>query len=212
MDRPYTGNQRLLVAIHAEVGTGAGRIIQLAWMRGGTYPDMPFNQQITFPCELTLHATPSGLRLFRAPVREIALLHKHAHTWSTRSLGAGAHWDLPQTGDLFHIQMAVSIPAGATLTFHIRGVPLTMTHDTLACGTDPQPLSGDLKTIEVLIDRTSIEAFANHGEVSLSRCMLPNETGLSLQVAGGPVTIHSLTVYQLNSMWNADAQPKEGPR
>src|ERR1043166_5087390 len=33
---------------------GDGRRIQVAWMRGGTYPDMPFNQQVTFPRELTL--------------------------------------------------------------------------------------------------------------------------------------------------------------
>ena len=30
-----------------------GRCIQMAWMRGGKFPDMPFNQQLTFPCELS---------------------------------------------------------------------------------------------------------------------------------------------------------------
>src|SRR4029434_804646 len=45
-----------------------GRRIQLAWMRGGVYPDMPFNQQLTFPCELTLRTLPEGPRLCRSPV------------------------------------------------------------------------------------------------------------------------------------------------
>ena len=31
-----------------------GRCIQMAWIRGGKFPDMPFNQQLTFPCELSL--------------------------------------------------------------------------------------------------------------------------------------------------------------
>ena len=32
---------------------------------------MPFNQQLSFPCELTLRSTPRGPRLFKWPVKEI---------------------------------------------------------------------------------------------------------------------------------------------
>src|SRR5205814_1758157 len=106
--------------------TGDGRRIQAAWMRGGAYPDMPFNQQVTFPCELSLHTTPGGLRLYRQPIHEISKLHKHEDKWTNRSLAAGETWDLKQQGDLFHIKMTVSIPIGATLTLTIRGVPLVM--------------------------------------------------------------------------------------
>ena len=181
--------------------TGDGRRIQAAWMRGGAYPDMPFNQQVTFPRELTLRTTPDGPRVFREPVREIATLHKKEDKWADRTLGAGETLDLKETGDLFHVTMDVSIPAGATLTFNVRGVPVTLTHQAIACGTDPQPVRGQLKTVEILIDRTSIEVFANHGETSTSTCFLPNETGLVLQAAGGQVTIPSLSVFQLNSAW-----------
>src|SRR5208337_4873006 len=31
-----------------------GRRVQIAWMRDGKYPDMPFNQQMTFPCDMSL--------------------------------------------------------------------------------------------------------------------------------------------------------------
>jgi len=37
--------------------TGDGRRIQAAWMRDSTFPEMPFNQQVSFPCELTLRST-----------------------------------------------------------------------------------------------------------------------------------------------------------
>ena len=42
-----------------------GRRVQIAWMRGGDYPGMPFTQQMSFPCTLTLHSTPDGPRLYR---------------------------------------------------------------------------------------------------------------------------------------------------
>ena len=193
--------------------TGDGRRIQAAWMRGGVYPDMPFNQQATFPCELTLHATPDGPRLHREPIHEIATLHQHEDKWANRSLAAGAAWDLKEPGDLFHVKMDVSIPEGAALTFHIRGVPLVLTHNTIACGTDPQHVSGELKTVEILIDRTSIETFANHGEVSISRCFLPSDGVLSLKADGAGVHVASLSVFPLRSAWrtaskSAPALPK----
>jgi hypothetical protein len=55
--------------------------------------------------------------------------------------------------------------------------------------------------VEILVDRTSIEAFVNRGEVSTSRCFLPGESGLSVNADGGQVAIHSLTVCPLKSAW-----------
>jgi len=181
--------------------TGDGRRIQAAWMRGGVYPDMPFNQQVSFPCELTLHTTTDGPRLFRLPIREIATLHKHLDTWTNPSLQPGRTLDLNEPGDLFHIKMKVNIPEGATLTFNIRGIPLVLTHQAIACKTGPQALSGPLTDLEILVDRTSIEVFANHGEVSSSACFLPDSSGLSLEATGDSVKIPSLSVFQLNSAW-----------
>ncbi len=181
--------------------TGNGRRIQAAWMRGGTYPDMPFNQQVTFPCELTLHSTPSGPRLHREPIPEIASLHQHEDTWAALSLKASEMKDLSASGGLYHIKITVSIPAGSTLTLTACGLPVVLTHQTIACGTDPQPVLGELKSVEILVDRTSIEVFANHGEVSISKCFLPADASVSLKASGGPVTIPSLRVFRLKSAW-----------
>lgn len=46
-----------------------------------------------------------------------------------------------------------------------------------------------------------LEAFVNHGEISSTRLILPNENSLSVQAEGGSVTMQSLTVYPLNSAW-----------
>jgi len=185
--------------------TSDGRRIQAAWMRDGAYPDMPFNQQVSFPCELTLRTTPDGPRLYREPIREIASLHERESRWANRALQAGEELDLKQPGDLFHIKMQVSIPEGATLAVKVRGVPVLLTHSTLANGSQPHSVRGQLKTVEFLVDRTSIEAFANQGEVSVSRCFLPGTGGLSLRATGGLVTIESLSLFQLESAWKGNA-------
>ena len=71
-------------------------------------------------------------------------------------------------GDLFRILAEVEIPAGSSLSFRIRGTSVTLTHQAAACKSDPAPVTGHVKTVEILVDRTSIETFVNEGEVSLN--------------------------------------------
>jgi fructan beta-fructosidase len=181
--------------------TGDGRRIQAAWMREPGFPDMPFNQQISFPCELTLRGTPNGLRVFREPIREIALLHNGQDTWTNRLLNANQVLPLEPAGRLFHIRAEINIPSGARLTFNIRGVPVILTSQTIESGSSPASVIDHIKTVEILVDRASIETFVNRGEISSTRFVLPNENGLSVKAEGGSVTIQSLTVYPLNSAW-----------
>jgi len=186
-------------------GTGDGRRIQAAWMRGSSFPEMPFNQQITFPCELTLRNTTNGPRIFREPIHEIALLHNGQDTWANRTLKANDTLPLEPSGQLFHIKAELSIPEGAKLIFNFRGGSVVLTSKTIASGSNPAAVAGQIKTVEFLVDRTSIESFVNHGEISASRYVLPQDSGLSVKAEGEAVTIQSLTIYPLNSCWSPDA-------
>jgi len=181
--------------------TGDGRRIQAAWMRDSTFPEMPFNQMVSFPCELTLRSTPNGPRIFREPIKEIALLHNGQDSWTNHILNANDVLPLEPSGRLFHIRAEVNIPSGARLTFNIRGVPVILTSKTVESGTSPASVFDQIKTVEILVDRTSIETFVNQGEISSTRFVLPHENGLSVKAEGGVVTIRSLTVYLLNSAW-----------
>jgi fructan beta-fructosidase len=181
--------------------TGDGRRIQAAWMRSPSFPDMPFNQQVSFPCELTLHSTPNGFRLHRLPIREIAILHRGGDSWTNRVLKANQVLPLEPSGRLFHIKAEVNIPDGARLTFNIRGIPVILTSKTIESGTEPASAERQVSTVEILVDRASIETFVNEGEISSTRFVLPKENGLSVKSEGGAVTIRSLTVYPLNSTW-----------
>jgi levanase/fructan beta-fructosidase len=177
-----------------------GRRIQIAWMRGGKYPNMPFNQQMTFPCDLTLRTLGGSLRLYRKPVPEIGLLHRRQHAWKDLALAPGATRPLAVAGDLFHIQAEVEVPRGSALVFRIRGTPVTVTDQSVACNSQPAPVASGVRMLEILVDRTSIETFANDGETSLSACFLPTDDRLMLECAQGPATVRAVRVFELESI------------
>ncbi|MEY2410445.1 MAG: fructan beta-fructosidase [Verrucomicrobiota bacterium] len=178
-----------------------GRRVQAAWMNGGSYPGMPFNQQVTFPRELSLRNTPDGPRLFRKPVRELEVLRDREETWTNRTLRAGQTLALAPAGELFRVQAEVTMDAGSAFTLNIRGARLLFTRATMSCATKPVPLPTALTSFEVLVDRTSLETFANDGEASMSKCFLPGEAGISIQSTAGNLVIKSLRLVYLKSAW-----------
>ena len=183
--------------------TGDGRRIQAAWLRGD-FSDMPFNQQVTFPCELTLRTTPYGIRLFREPVRELATLHKNQDQWSDQIVKEGESLPLEPWGDAFHVQAEVTIPPGAKLVFNLRGATIVLTSTTMTSATSPEAVADQVKQVEFLVDRRSVETFVNHGEISGSRFFVPTRDGLSVEAEGGAVVVHSLSVFPLNSIWQGN--------
>ena len=187
-----------------------GRRVQIAWMRGGQYPDMPFNQQMTFPCDMTLHTTEQGLRVYRKPAPEISKLHDKPRIWTASTLNAGMALPLAMSGDLFHIVAQVEFSEGAALTFHLNGAAVTLTERSVACNSQPAAVPRGIKTVEILLDRTSVETFVNDGEVSVSACFLPTDTHLAVECVSGSATLRSLQVFPLRSIW--DGLPRSGDR
>ncbi|RYD39987.1 MAG: glycoside hydrolase family 32 protein, partial [Verrucomicrobiaceae bacterium] len=94
------------------VETGDGRRIQMAWMRGSDFPGQPFSQQVSFPCELTLRETDSGLRVFRQPVKEIAKLADVARDVATADLTEGNAVTVEEKAEAYRVEAEVEIPEG----------------------------------------------------------------------------------------------------
>jgi len=185
--------------------TGDGRRVQTAWMRGADFPDMPFSQQISFPCELFLRSTPNGLRIFRKPIKEIALLHQAPDTWTNVTLQANQGIDLEPSGQQFHILAELEISEGARLDFNLRGVRVGLTAKTIESGHKPVSVNERVKLVELLVDTASIEAFVNEGEISSTRFAMPRESGVSVHAKGGTAVIKSLVIYPLRSAWPSDS-------
>lgn len=186
-----------------------GRRIQIAWMRGGAYPDMPFNQQLTFPCELTLRTLADGMRMCRYPVKEIGKLHSDEFVLSDRILKPGENPLATINGELFDIAVEIDISKSdcKELVFDVRGnlVKYTASNNQLdACGArvELKPRAGMLQ-LRILVDRMSVEAFGNQGEVSITSVARAKESkpALSLRALGGDVFVKSLAVHELKSIW-----------
>jgi sucrose-6-phosphate hydrolase SacC (GH32 family) len=92
-----------------------GRRLQIGWLRNGQYPGMPFNQQMSFPYEMTVRTTEQGPRLFLNPIREVEKLHRKKHEWSNLSLKPGQNPLANLTGDLFEIRMTLEYRLATSL-------------------------------------------------------------------------------------------------
>jgi fructan beta-fructosidase len=191
----------------SDIPAGDDRRIQVSWMRGGKYPEMPFNQQMSFPVVLTLHATPQGIRMFREPVREIELLHDRTHAWRDRALEP-ARPLIPETEHkLFDVRLEIEPGSAETFAVRVRGLDLV--YDvakqsvTFGSRSAPLPLEKGAVRLQLLVDLTSLEVFGNSGLVSMSFCFLPEAADhpLEFYARGGVARIKSLEVYELKSSW-----------
>jgi sucrose-6-phosphate hydrolase SacC (GH32 family) len=188
-----------------------GRRVQMAWMRDmDGYPkDMPFSQQASFPCELTLRRLPEGFVLCRNPVREIEKLHVQKLSLGGRDLGEGENPLGDIEGESFDIRAEIDV-AGSTcdrVVFRLRGN--TVTYDLRAkrlashgSETALPPRSGAVE-IRILVDRLSLETFGNRGEVSITNVarQADSRPHLSLRAVGGVCRVRSLAARGVKSIW-----------
>ncbi len=201
------GGNCYAVQSYSDIPEKDGRRIQIAWMTGGSYPQMPFNQQMSFPCTLTLHDTPDGPRLFREPVAEIASLHESSHTWHSLTVSPDDNPLHALKGDLWDIQAEFEPGTAAQISLTVRGEAIVydVQKKSLTCLGHTAPLeleNGRLK-LRILADRTTLEVFGNSGRVSLTSCFLPHrkEQALGLHIIGGKANLLHLTATPLHSAW-----------
>ena len=190
-----------------DIPASDGRKIQMAWLRHGSYPDMPFNQQASFPCELSLHSGPERIVLCRRPVKEIALLHGKRRRWIDVTLAPGQNLLADVRGELFDIRAKIETGGAGRIAFQAYGVPVVYDAGTktLSCSGKSvplEPVNGRIK-LQLLIDRTSLEIFGNDGVLSMSFCFVPptNDAQLGVCAEGAPARIVSLDVFDMQSMW-----------
>jgi fructan beta-fructosidase len=184
-----------------------GRRIQIGWGRGIAFPDMPFNQQMAFPCRLTLRKTADGLRMFAEPVAEIESLHAKKHSVADRMLHPTENPLADLSGDLFDLRAEFEPADAEQFGFTIRGTPVVydVKKQEISCKNVTAPLkSEDGKVrLRLLVDRGSMEIYGNDGRVALSVGVIPPDDNHSLELfsRGGATRLRSLEAFEMKSAW-----------
>ena len=192
---------------YSDIPATDGRRIQIAWMRSiGGYPGMPFNQQMNFPCECALKTFADGIRMCRTPVCEIEKLRVKQHKWRDIVISPGENLLSGMQGELFDIRATFELMDARQIGFKLRGQEVSYDPDTriltaLGRKAELTPIDNRL-TLRILLDRNTVEVFADDGRTVLSSCFIPDGTkGLVLLTKSGRVKLVSMDLYELKSSW-----------
>lgn len=170
------------------------RRIQISWMRDGHYPDMPFNQQMTIPREMTLTLTEGGPRLAFAPIAELAnLRQKKAYDQGVTSSAT-----IPTSTELLEIRAVLKRDENAQIKIGEQTIAYdARTHTLSAMGRTAKVgyLKGDLDIVAYM-DRTTLEVFADRGLIPIAGCFVPKEPVRKVKVEG---KVSRLQVWELKS-------------
>ena len=147
-----------------------GRRIQIAWGLN-PLPGMPFNQQMLFPIELTLRTTKDGLRIFTQPINEIKKIYGKNWTLQDKIVEEGQQSILDENNfeGLYDISVQFEIGSAKRFGLIINNIQITyeINEQNLNCQErydSLKPVEGTIK-FRILVDRTTLEIFANDGQV-----------------------------------------------
>jgi fructan beta-fructosidase len=204
-----------------------GRTVQIAWLRGPSFPaQMSFNQQLTFPCELTLRRFPEGLRICRWPVPEIASLHESKRRWEDMIVGPMENLLEGIEGECFDIELEAIVEEPNEFLLVVRGAAIQFVpaQSALFLALEfehagrrypdiyeqpgmmaPYDTGEGILRLRILVDRASIEVFADSGQTAIMRGFFPrpDDRRLALSSPGGEFRVLNLTLRRLQSAWPA---------
>ncbi len=183
-------------------GEPKGRRVQIAWLNNSNFPGDVWNQQMGIPTELKLAQTPDGPRMTIYPIDEVRSLRGKPLTVPTVLSQIIADNVISDSGR-FDIEADVKVVRDGWVNFKVNGVNVKYDAGTgMLSALDksaPVKLESDLLHLRILVDRASVEVFAQGGLVYMPLFTLPKHPD--------PVMIVSVLlrcdVHQLESVVHA---------
>lgn len=212
------------------------------WQYGQDLPTNPWRSAMSVPRTLALNSTAEGVRLVQQPVTELSQLREPSPlTFSGGSFAEAARWLASRTNlpPLLDIEMTftnvsvrspfaviihtgqnqqISIacePALKLLAIDRRQSGLTAFHpDFSGRYQAPLPLVDGVCKLRLLLDSSSLETFAQDGEVVLSTLIFPSQEPRSLSMTlgrGDKPFVSGITIYKMKSAWSVKPLSESKP-
>ena len=205
------------------------RRIVLGWLNNWQYakliPASSWRGTFTLIRELSLTYTEQGIRLIHKPIPEMKNLRSVSQHWHNevirpatnlladihgKSLELVAEFQIINAIDCFGFQVRTGQGEHTTIGYKVKDKILFIDRTHSGCvdfnegfaqvhSVDLSPVNAVIR-LNIFVDASSVEVFANDGLAVLSECIFPSEQsqGLELFVEGGNIHLNSLDVYQLN--------------
>jgi len=194
----------------AQVFNGAPdqRIIMLGWLAGAEYPGMPFGNGMTVPLELSLRQVDNLTRLCFNPVKEIEKLWVDTYELKNTSTKQANEILGEITSDLLDIALEVNLHEKLPFRLEIGGHPIVYDPEMQSVSfadrsVSTQPGQQTLK-LRVLVDRSVTEVYVDQGWGAFASMTIFEHEPCKVCIEG-ELTIETLTVHTLQSIWFNEA-------
>jgi fructan beta-fructosidase len=173
------------------------------------YPNMPFNDGMDFPVQLTLQTTGSTPLIYVNPVNELSLLRYSTNSWPAQTLANGVNVMSGAAGEACELDARFQPGTATNVIFTLRGTPVIYNcqGQQLSCEGITNALSpvNGVITLRILVDRGTLEIYANNGLVYMPMSVTPTAGAqpISLVASGNGAQLLSLNLYNLGSAWPA---------
>jgi len=193
---------------YSDIPEEDGRRIIIGWMNWSKSPeDMPFNQQMSFPCTLSLKTFPEGVRMCKYPVKEIEKLYEKTVEKTGIPVKSGENPLSDIEGELLDIDLEILAGSSSEFGLDIRGQKISYAvgeEDLSFNGTHVHlPMVDGKIILRILIDRTSVEIFGNEGRISISSCIQinPENRFIGFYCSSGIANLARIEIRSLKSSW-----------
>jgi fructan beta-fructosidase len=209
------------------------RRIMIAWMNnwqyGGNIPTDPWRSAMSIPRVLHLQTVARRPQLTFSPVSSVESLREprpftataNGLSGTTTLHGRGASGDTldivaefkARDADKFGLNVRVGNGQHTSIGYDVRrgGVYVDRTQSGNVAFSPqfpsvefaPLKLGSGMVTLRVLVDRSSVEVFANDGRVTITDQIFPDRSSQAVQVFsdGGRAQLQNITIWKLKSIW-----------
>ena len=184
---------------------------------------------MTIPRQVGLTSTEDGPRLTQKPVNELDTIAEEAQQFKNVTISDGLFTDENLEGTTYKIEADIQLNDADRVGFNLRKGDEEQTivgynvmdkklfvdrrnsgdisfHEDFAADfqTAPLRLKENILTLEILVDRSSVEVFTGNGERSITNRIFPGEssTGIEIFSEGGAAEVLNLDFLDLQSTWS----------